>query len=260
MLASIVGALPHPQGDSTADHVKQIALWSRSASNTSQCYPAPVARSSRRGKNGRSTAVAAMLVLGSCTSKPMEPAAPEEQGEQGAEAQASHAPAAADTVVHAPAPSRCRDHDDQARFEACLGEVAPGPSWKAASGAPDPQGYVCAFFGGPQRSCDAIRTLRSWIEGGPKCPRSFSLYLAQHPGWAPDGKMLDLGEGRPPNDPRIFSFDSDGTHFAFLRLFDYVVEARACMDATSTDADLMDWAKLLQPEVFGDSPTTESGP
>jgi hypothetical protein len=161
--------------------------------------------------------------------------------------------AAFDRIVEAPA--RCRDHDDQARFEACLGEVAPGRVWQAAAGAPAPQGYVCTFFGGPQRSCDAIRTLRSWIERDAKCPRSFSLYVAQHPGWGPDGKMLDLGEGRPPNDPRIHSFDSDGTHFAFSRLSDYVLEARACMEATSTNADLMQWAKLLQPEVFGDVST-----
>ena len=72
--------------------------------------------------------------------------------------------------------------------------------------------------------------------------------------------MLDLGEGRPPSDPRIHSFDSDGTHFAFSRLSDYVLEARACMEASSTDADLMRWADFLQPEVFGDVSAAAPGP
>ena len=81
------------------------------------------------------------------------------------------------------------------------------------------------------------------------CATALSLYFA--PMQNPSAAGRDLGNGEPGKPLAPVDLDSDGVRFSYLRVDDFIVEGRICLDDASRIAGpVAGWAERLQPELY----------
>jgi len=155
-----------------------------------------------------------------------------------------------------PSSGPCWRHRESRPFEDCLRLIGPGEAWTAIAHPRPPFGYVCMHFGYRRASCEGmpVRLVRRWTDGARDCARVLSLYWAPEEAEFSPGRPLPIGSGRPSEPLRPYAFDSDGTHFVYLRVDDYVIEGEVrCLDhAEVTNEALVKWGRRLQPQIYDD--------
>ena len=196
-----------------------------------------------------SVGIAALVLHVACRPPaPAEPSAqpePEPSLEPEAEPQPEPEPESA--------PKRCALHDDVADLEACLGAVPPPGPWSRVADPAEPFGYVCVLFGLGDPRCEGepVRLVARWDPVSPTdaCPTQLSLYFA--PMQNPSAAGRDLGNGGPGKPLEPVDVDSDGVRFSYLRVDDFIVEGRICLDDASRITEpVTGWAERLQPELY----------
>ena len=147
----------------------------------------------------------------------------------------------------------CGSRDAVADRDACLAEVLPPGDWVRVSDPAPPFGYVCVLFGLGEPKCggDAVRVVSRHqpATASAQCPAELSLYWA--PMQNPTAAGRDLANGEPGEILAPVILDSDGVRFSYLRVDDFIVEGRICLDERERIPDaLVGWAERLQPELY----------
>ena len=185
--------------------------------------------------------LASVGLLISCrTAKEPAPAAtPEAEDEPVEEPEAA-------TPTAEPAEPACVPPLDWEQLDACLAQVAPeGDGWTKAPEPYPPEGYFCAFFGtrGPACVEGEATAFASWGDAADEgCRRTMTVHRA--PLEAPTAPPT---EEVPGSALRIRYFDTDGRHYAWIRVEDHVVEATSCANRQEESrSDAVRWATALK--------------
>ena len=153
-----------------------------------------------------------------------------------------------------PAPKRCVELEPWQERDACLAKLQPASGFESTPELGEPFGYICVLFGGvggKPRCADSgnVRVLARWAEESDPCPLQLNLYFA--PMQPPSGPGSKLGEGAPGQKLEPFLLPSDGSVFGYLRLDNFMLEAKTCEDrGDAVGAALEQWGEALRPQIF----------